>query len=134
MSASLQALAGTLEAAFHRRDAALLASVLAADVRWGGEEETPETCHSDREVLAWYERLRAEGAQAQVEEVVVRERAVVLGLLVSMPGGAPEAEPMRIWQTFAVADGLVVEIRGYPERDEALAFADGHPLEAVQDG
>jgi SnoaL-like domain len=127
MSASLQALADTLEAAFDQRDAALLAPLLAADVRWGSEEETPETCHSDREVLAWYERLRAEGAGAQVEEVVVRERAVVLGLLVSMPGQAPERDLMRLWQTFAVADGLVVEIRGYPERDEALAFADGRP-------
>jgi SnoaL-like domain len=127
MSASLQALADTLEAAFDRRDAAVLASVLAADVRWGSEEETPETCHSDREVLAWYERLRAQGVEAQVEEVVVRERAVVLGLLVSQPGEAPERDPMRVWQTFAVADGLVVEIRGYPERDEALAFADRHP-------
>ena len=124
MSASLQALADALEAAFDRRDAALLATLLAADVRWGGEEETPETCHSDREVLAWYERLRAEGVEAQVEEVVVRERAVILGLRVSMPGEAPESDPQQLWQTFAVAGGLIVEIRGYPEREEALAFAD----------
>jgi hypothetical protein len=124
MSAPLQPLADALEAAFDQRDAALLAPLLAADVRWGGEEETPETCHSDREVLAWYERLRAEGVAAQVEEVVVRERAVVLGLLVSRPGEADQSDPQQLWQTFAVADGLVVEIRGYPERDEALAFAD----------
>ena len=124
MSTSLQALADTLEAAFDQRDAALLAPLLAADVRWGDEEETPETCHSDREVLAWYERLRAEGVGVQVEEVVVRKRAVMLGLLVSWPGEGPESDAQQLWQTFAVADGLVVEIRGYPEREEALAFAD----------
>ena len=66
-----------------------------------------------------------EGADAQVEEVLIRERAVVLGLRVSVP--ARGADPSHVWQTFAVDDGLVVEIRGYPDRDEALAFADEAP-------
>jgi len=59
-------------------------------------------------VLAWYERLRVGGADAQVEEVLIRERAVVLGLRVSVP--ARGADPSHVWQTFAVDDGLVVEI------------------------
>ena len=129
MSSALQPLADALKAAYEQRDAKRLAPLLAADVRWGGEEETPETCHSDRDVLAWYERLRVQGADAQVEEVLIRERAVVLGLRVSLPArtapGVPG--PSRVWQTFAVDDGLVVEIRGYPDRDEALAFADAAP-------
>jgi hypothetical protein len=129
MTAALQPLADALEAAYEQSDTKRLAPLLAADVRWGGEEETPETCHSDREVLAWYERLRLQGADAQVEEVLVRERAVVLGLLVSRPErpAAGGSHSTRVWQTFAVADGLVVEIRGYPDRDAALAFADAPP-------
>ena len=120
MSPSLQTLADSLKAAYDERDARRLAPLLAADVRWGGEEETPDTCHSAREALAWYERLRVEGVGAEVQEVVLRERAVVLGLLVTRP----DSEATRMWQTFAVEGGLVVEIRGYPDRDEALAFAD----------
>ncbi len=127
MSASLEAMAATLKAAFDQQDTDRLAPVLAADVRWGGEEETADTCHTDREALAWYERLRVQGVGAQVEEVLVRESAVVLGLLVSRPGGSADADPQRLWQAFAVADGLVVEIRGYPDRDAALAFADAQP-------
>jgi hypothetical protein len=120
MSSALQPLADALKAAYEQRDAKRLAPLLAADVRWG------EDCHSDRDVLAWYERLRVQGADAQVEEVLIRERAVVLGLRVSLPArtapGVPG--PSRVWQAFAVDDGLVVEIRGYPDRDAALAFAD----------
>jgi hypothetical protein len=76
-------------------------------------------------VLSWYERLRVEGADAQVEEVLVRERGVVLGLRVVLPKRG--ADPSHVWQAFAVDDGLVVEIRGYPDRDAALAFADAAP-------
>lgn len=129
MSAALQPLADALRAAYEARDTKRLAPLLAADVRWGGEEETPETCHSDRDVLAWYERLRVQGADAQVEEVLVRDRGVVLGLLVSLPSHDAEGafDASRVWQSFAVDDGLVVEIRGYPDRDAALAFADAAP-------
>jgi hypothetical protein len=125
MSASLEAMAATLKAAFDQDDAGRLAPVLAADVRWGGEEETPETCHTDLEALAWYERLRLQGVGAQVEEVLVRESAVVLGLLVTRPSDSAADDRARVWQAFVVSEGLVVEIRGYPDRDAALAFADG---------
>jgi hypothetical protein len=118
MSAALQPLADALKAAYEQRDAKRLAPLLAADVRWGEDS-------ADRDVLAWYERLRVEGADAQVEEVLVREHAVVLGLRVSFP--ARGAEPSHVWQAFAVDDGLVVEICGYPDRDKALAFADAVP-------
>lgn len=116
MSAALQPLADALQAAYEQGDSKRLAPLLAADVRWG------EDCHSNRDVLVWHERLRVEGADAEVEEVLIRERAVVLGLRVSV--AARGANPSHVWQTFAVDDGLVVEIRGYPDRDEALAFAD----------
>jgi hypothetical protein len=131
VSAALQPLADALKAAYEQRDTKRLAPLLAADVRWGGEEETPETCHSDRDALAWHERVRIQGADAQVEEVLVRERGVVLGLRVSLPNRAAAGAPdwSRVWQSFAVDDGLVVEIRGYPDRDAALAFADEAPAD-----
>ena len=125
MSAALEAMAATLKAAFDQDDARRLAPVLAADVRWGGEGETPDTCHTDLEALAWYERLRLQGVGAQVEEVLVRESAWSWACWCRARGDSAATGPARVWQAFVVSDGLVVEIRGYPDRDAALAFADG---------
>jgi len=52
-----------LRLAFEHGDEQMLASVLDPAVRWGGEEETPETCHSRGEVLAWYRKLEEAGVR-----------------------------------------------------------------------
>jgi hypothetical protein len=51
--------AKTLVVAIEEGDEQQLASLLDPAVRWGGAEETPETCHGRGEVLAWYGKLRA---------------------------------------------------------------------------
>ncbi|WP_042422168.1 nuclear transport factor 2 family protein [Streptacidiphilus anmyonensis] len=122
MSGTAETLAGRLTEAFGTSNLALLGELLSPDVRWGGEEETPETCHSRSDVLAWYGRLNASGLRAQVTETIVRVQAVVLGLDVSGPERGPDGE--RPNQVFRIADGLVVDIRGYPQRAVALQVAD----------
>jgi hypothetical protein len=116
-----------LRQAFEQGDERLLASLLDPAVRWGGEEETPETCHSRGEVLAWYRKLKEAGVGATVEEVIDRGDVVVLGLVVSRPESGPESEIAQVvFQVFRLAGDLVVDIRGFPEREEALASA-GEP-------
>ncbi|MGW7527328.1 nuclear transport factor 2 family protein [Streptomyces sp. NPDC054783] len=114
-----------LRAAFTAGDPVLFASLLDPWVRWGGEDETPQTCHSRGDVLAWYGRAQAAGVRAQVTETLVRERPVVLGLALTGPGQGSDGErPDQVFQTFRLADGLIIDIRGYPTREEALAVAD----------
>ena len=113
-----------LRQAFEQGDERLLASLLDPAVRWGGEEETPETCHSRGEVLAWYRKLKEAGVSATVEEVIDRGDVVVLGLVVSRPESGPESEISPVvFQVFRLVAGLVVDIRGFPEREVALSFA-----------
>ncbi|MCW3036311.1 MAG: SnoaL-like protein [Actinobacteria bacterium] len=47
-----QAIARRLTRALEARDLESLGEILALDVRWGGEEDTPQTCHSRDDVLA----------------------------------------------------------------------------------
>ena len=54
---SIEAVAAGLTAAFSVGDLDQLAPLLAPDVRWGGEEDTAQTCHGRTQVLAWYRRL-----------------------------------------------------------------------------
>ena len=49
-----QAIAERLRSALEGRDLTTLAGILDPDVRWGGEEDTPQTCHNRADVLAWY--------------------------------------------------------------------------------
>ena len=55
------------------------------NVRWGGEEDTPETCHTRGDVLSRLAHQRANGFQTRVLEVVPGDEAVLLGVSVKGP-------------------------------------------------
>jgi len=121
---SIEAVAAGLTAAFSVGDLDQLAPLLAPDVRWGGDEDTEQTCHTRGQVLAWYQGLRLQGVRVQVLETQIRGDAVVLRMAVQWPRGWDGADLHRSTQeqVFRVRDGLVVDIRA----------DDGHPVpEAV---
>ncbi|MEA2591052.1 MAG: SnoaL-like domain, partial [Actinomycetota bacterium] len=102
-----QAIARRLTSALEARDLESLGEILAPDVRWGGEEDTPQTCHSRADVLAWYGGLHARGFRASVVEAAVEPDSVVLTLDVTRPGGGTS----RNYQLFRIAGGCIVDIR-----------------------
>ena len=106
-----QAIAERLRSAFERQDLGTLAGVLDPDVRWGGEEDTPETCHNRADVLAWYGGLIDRGFRATVAETAVEPDRVVLTLDVTRPGGGTS----RSHQVFRIAAGHIVDIRDQEE-------------------
>ena len=118
---SIEAVAAGLTAALSVGDLDQLAPLLAPDVRWGGDEDTEQTCHSRAEVLAWYQRLRAQGVQAQVLGTQIRGDAVVLLMAVQWPEGWDSGDDRRSTQAqvFRVRDGLVVAIRDDIDHDHA---------------
>jgi ketosteroid isomerase-like protein len=119
-------IAERLRTAFDSADLTLLGTLLAGDVRWGGEEDTEDTCHSRADVLRWYTRLRNRGVRARVAEVLELGDAVVLELALTGREDDPQDElRARLFQVFRIGDGLVVDIRGFPERADALASAGG---------
>jgi hypothetical protein len=104
----------------------LLASLLDPAVRWGGEEETPETCHNREQVIVRYRQLRAAGVRASVEEVIAQGDTVVFALALRRPDSGPASEiPALVYQVFKLVDERVVDIRGFAERQDALGYLGG---------
>jgi ketosteroid isomerase-like protein len=115
--------AAGLTAAFSVGDLDQWAPLLAPDVRWGGDEETEQTCHSRAQVVGWYQRLRAQGVQVQVLGTQIRGDTVVLLMAVQWPEGWDDEDHRRSTtaQVFRVRDGLVVDIRDDVEDDRPVA-------------
>ena len=107
----VQAIAERLRSALEGQDLTILAGILDPDVRWGGEEDTPETCHNRADVLAWYGGLIDRGFRASVAAAAVEPDRIVLTLDVTRPGGGTS----RNHQVFRIAAGHVVDIRGQEE-------------------
>ncbi|MCZ4102800.1 MULTISPECIES: nuclear transport factor 2 family protein [Streptomyces] len=125
MGETAQTIAARLQEAFEAGDLAQLGTLLDPGVRWGGKEDTPQTCHSCSDVLVWYGRLSAEGVRSRITETIVRDEAVVLGFDLAGPERGPDGErPNQIFQVFRLSGGPVTDIRGYPQRALALAVAD----------
>jgi ankyrin repeat protein len=105
-----------LEAAHRDRDVDLLGSLLDPQVRWTA------ACTNRAEVLDRYRGMLAAGTVPAVLSVQVDRDAVVLELAVGGHAeGARPAPPHHLYQVFTVHDAHVVDIRGYPDRDSALA-------------
>jgi SnoaL-like domain len=121
---TIEDLAEEIEAALSAEDLDRAAALLADDVRWGGDEDAEETCHTRSDVLAWYRRALAGGVKARHIETLVQPHAVIIGWDIIWPPGEEERPPIR-YQVFSVADGLVADIRGFPDKEEALAFSAG---------
>ena len=114
---SIEAVAAGLTAAFAVGDLDQLAPLLAPDVRWGGEEDTGQTCHGRTQVLAWYRQLQVQGVRVQVVGTEIRGDTVVLRMAVQWPEGWDEEDLRRATraQAFQVRDGVVVDIRDVDE-------------------
>jgi len=110
-------LAAGLTAALSVGDLDQLAPLLAPDVRWGGEEDTGQTCHGRTQVLAWYRQLQVQGVRVQVLGTEIRGDTVVLRMAVQWPEGWDEEDLRRATraQAFQVRDGVVVDIRDADE-------------------
>jgi SnoaL-like domain len=122
---SIEELAAQIEAALAAEDLDRVAPLLADDVRWGDSDEDFEsTCHTRADVLAWYRRMLAGGVKARHIETLVQPHAVIMGWDITWPPGEEERPPIR-YQVFRVASGRVADIRGFADKEQALAFSAG---------
>lgn len=106
-----------VRAAIDGHDEAAMAALLHPDARWGAPGDPAPTCQNRAQVLAWYRRGWDAGVRATVTEVTVEGDKLLVGLRVTgNPAGADR------WQVLTLADGLVVDIRGFDDRSEANAW------------
>jgi hypothetical protein len=122
-NADAEEVAARLRPAFESADVAAFGEVLDENVRWGGEDETPETCHTRAQVLERLAKQRAAGMRTQVLEVVPGAEAVLVGFDVKWPVSEGFTRQRTVYQVMKVRDRHVVDIRGYGSRAEAAAQA-----------
>jgi catechol 2,3-dioxygenase-like lactoylglutathione lyase family enzyme len=115
--------AARLRAALTARDRSAFAVLLAENVRWGGPQDTPETCHTRTDVLRRLDAQTAAGLRADLIEVVPGEDALLVVLDVSRPARDGHARGTTVYQVMRLHDGLIVDIRGCDSRAAAAIAA-----------
>ena len=121
MAVDMEEFAAQVRSAMESGDPEKMSRLLHPDVHWGPAAEPDWGCRNRNEVASWYLRARDEGARATVSEMVVGRKRLVVGLRVT---GTPATEEsggtVLRWQVMTTRDGLVADIRGFGDRDEAL--------------
>src|ERR1051326_8516395 len=120
-NAEIEATAARLRDALDPLDRDALAALLDDNVRWGGEEDTRDTCHSRGAVLKRLDEQQRRGVQTSVLEVTPGEHGVLVALKVRQPAhaGHDHDHEWTVYQALSVRDRRIVEIRGCPNRYSA---------------
>ncbi len=98
----------------------MYSELLDPNVRWGPADDPESGCHNRSEVLGWYRRGRAKGVRAKVTEVLVGGEKIMVGMTITGNAAAQSVGIVSRWQILTVANGRIVDIRGFDNRDEAL--------------
>ncbi|MGA2527835.1 MAG: nuclear transport factor 2 family protein [Acidimicrobiales bacterium] len=119
----LEELARKVKLALQAADLSLFAEFLDPHVHWGPPGDPSPPCQNRDQVIAWYERAKSSGMNAQVGAVTVVADRVLVELVVSGTDKARRRTGQARWQVLAVRDGRVVDIVGFDQKDEAVAWA-----------
>lgn len=87
--------------------------LLHPDVRWGGEEDTEDTCHSRADVEQWLGRLLGTGVVLRLHEVREIGEHLLLDVRVE---GLPDV--LQRWERAHVRDGLIDDLRPVDDPEE----------------
>jgi ketosteroid isomerase-like protein len=109
--------------AFARRDLALLAPLLADDVRWG-DRDHPRSCRNRAQVLGTFGSLMDEGVEGEVVELAEGTNGILCELAIRWPDGRP-GDP-GLWHVYLLRDAKIAEIRRYDDRANAANAAGLH--------
>jgi ketosteroid isomerase-like protein len=104
-------------------DLAAMLPLLSPDVRWGPDEDTPDTCHSRDDVARWFGGRLRDGLRARVVETTVRGPRILLALSATLPEDAEE--PQERLLVLTVRGGRVADVRAAYDRDHARHLLEG---------
>ena len=99
-----------LQQALARSEPREIEHLLDPDVRWGGIEDTEETCHNRAEVLAFYARLLADGTTLDVRDVRVEGEHIHLQVHVVSRSDGGGIDTFDQPTLVTVRGGLIVEV------------------------
>src|SRR5215831_11626639 len=121
----IEAAAARLRDALDPLNLDALGALLDDNVRWGGEEDTPDTCHTRSAVLNRLNQQRQGGLESRVLEVVPGMHGILVALKVRQPAhaGHDHDHEWTVYQALKVDDQRIVDIRGCPNRYSAAVRA-----------
>ena len=118
----MEQIAGQVQAALQTADLTGYWELLDPNVTWGAPDDMKPSCRNRDQVLAWYRNGQAKGVRANVTETLVRNEKILVGLSVFDGQSTSDSHDVaNRWQILTVRDGLVVDIRGFEERDDAVS-------------
>jgi hypothetical protein len=118
----MEQLAGQVQAALQTADLTGYWELLDPDVTWGAPDDMTPSCRNRDQVLAWYRSGRAKGARATITETVVRNEKILVGLSVFDGQSSSDSNDVaNRRQILTVKKGLVIDIRGFEEREDAIS-------------
>lgn len=114
-------IAEQVRGALNTVDLADFAALLHPHVTWGAAGDPSPPCQNRDQVLAWYRHGAANGRRAHVLDVATNGEKILITMTVTPRPDHDSGQDHLRWQVLTVANGQVVDIRGYD--DEASARA-----------
>lgn len=125
---SIERTAERVRLALEAADLSAFGDLLDQKVTWGPPGDKSPPCRNKQQVLAWYERAKASGASAQVNEVVVDGSHILVGLVVSGTESARQRGGLaRRWQVLTLRESHIIDITGFEQEIEALDWINTQP-------
>lgn len=123
-SESMEHVAMQVKIALQAANLSEFSDLLDPNVRWGPPGDQSPPCTNREQVLDWYRHGKDSGANAHVSEVTVLGDRLLVELVVAGTRAARKRSGKALrWQVLTVRDGRVVEIVGFDQQSEALAWA-----------
>jgi hypothetical protein len=121
----IEAAAAQLRDALDPLNLDALSALLDDNVRWGGEGDTPDTCHTRAAVMNRLRQQRQGGLETSVLEVMPGIHGILLALRMRQPAhaGHDHDHEWTVYQALRVDQQQIVDIRGYPNRYSAAVSA-----------
>jgi ketosteroid isomerase-like protein len=107
-------------------DLVSFSEVLDPDVHWGSPGDASPPCRTRGQVIAWYKKASSSEARARVTEVVLLGDQILIGMEMQLARSSSrrmDASQTLRWQLLAVRDGRIIDIVGFDERSDGIAYA-----------
>lgn len=126
----MEAIAAQVRIALEAADLSAFSELLDPYVHWGAPDARRPACQNRDQVLTWYQRGRDAGVRGDVSDVVVCGEQLLVSMTVHGTEDAQQRGGAALrWQVLAVRGGRVVDIVGFDDRADAVAYIDKRALQ-----
>jgi hypothetical protein len=121
----MEDIARRVRMALDTSDLTAFRELLDPDVKWGAPHDRNPSCRNREQVIAWYERGKSSGVEGRVSEIEILGECLLVSLTVRGTQAAEERGGSALrWQVQTVRNGLVIDIVGFDDRNDAIAYAE----------